>query len=343
MRKRKGIILAGGFGTRLHPLTAVISKQLLPIYNKPMIFYPLSNLIMSNINEILIISTPFHLNFYKTLLGNGKNYGLDIKYKIQKYPNGIAEGIILAENFLKGSDMCLILGDNIIYGKEIEKLLSKVSQSIKQSIFIKFVKKPNKYGVVKFQDGKAIEIIEKPKKYISNYAVTGIYFYSNKVIKYAKKLKPSKRKELEITDLNNLLLNKKELKIFKLNKIHHWYDAGDHEDYLKACIDVRKHEISTNQLVGSLEIESFKKKYLSKKKIFNNIKNNNIYYEKIIRILKWLYIKNYLKNALFLRQMNLETQGDISQKYLIKIFLIKNWKKTLNVNKLILFFQKKTA
>ena len=286
MRKRKGIILAGGFGTRLHPLTAVISKQLLPIYNKPMIFYPLSNLIMSNINEILIISTPFHLNFYKTLLGNGKNYGLDIKYKIQKYPNGIAEGIILAENFLKGSDMCLILGDNIIYGKEIEKLLSKVSQSKKQSIFIKSVKEPNKYGVVKFQDGKAIEIIEKPKKYISNYAVTGIYFYSNKVIKYAKKLKPSKRKELEITDLNNLLFNKKELKIFKLNKIHHWYDAGDHEDYLKACIDVRKHEISTNQLVGSLEIESFKKKYLSKKKIFNNIKNNNIYYEKIIRILK---------------------------------------------------------
>tara|TARA_B110000003_G_C16649358_1_gene533515 strand:- start:3778 stop:4641 length:864 start_codon:yes stop_codon:yes gene_type:complete len=283
---RKGIILAGGFGTRLHPLTQVMSKQLLPIYDKPMIFYPLSNLIMSNIKDILIISSPGHLNFYKKLLGNGKKYGVNFTYKIQKYPNGIAEGILIAEKFLNGSDMCLILGDNIYFGKNIDKKFLAASMSKKQSIFIKKVKDPNKYGVIKFKKKTPVLIVEKPKKYVSNYAVTGIYYLSNHAIELTKRLKPSKRKELEITDLNNILLENDSLFVNRLDSHHYWYDAGNHEDYLDASIMVRNYEKRSNKIVGSLEYEAFKKEILKKEDLFNNIKFNNQYYQKLYKKIK---------------------------------------------------------
>jgi glucose-1-phosphate thymidylyltransferase len=286
MKKRKGIVLAGGFGTRLHPLTKVTSKQLLPIFNKPMIFYPISNLIMSGIKDVLIISTPEHVKQYNILLGDGRNYGIKIQYKIQKYPNGIAEGLILAEKFLNGSDLSLILGDNIFYGKKIKNLFLKASKSKKNSIFVKEVPNPNNYGVIKQKNNVPEIIIEKPTKKISKYAVTGFYFYSNKVIKFAKKLKPSKRNELEITDLNNLLIKKKNLNVHKLNKDHYWHDAGNHVDYLKTCNSVKSFESKYNTLIGSLEYESYKKNNLSKKKIIKTIEKNNFYYEKLRNLLK---------------------------------------------------------
>lgn len=282
VRERKGIILAGGFGSRLHPLTKVTSKQLLPIFNKPMIYYPLSNLIMSGIREILIISTPKHLEHYKNLLGNGKNFGIQIKYKIQEYPNGIAEGLILAEKFLKGKNLCLILGDNIFFGKGIENLFTSASKSPDQFIFVKEVRNPNKYGVLKTKRNKLIKIIEKPKKFVSKYAVTGIYFFNNTVINYAKKLKPSHRNELEITDLNNLLIKKDELKIMKLNKFQKWHDAGNHEDYLNTCINIFKYETKYKTLVGSIEYECYKQQILSRKQIVNNSYKNNYYFDSLL-------------------------------------------------------------
>tara|TARA_B100000886_G_scaffold317712_1_gene257200 strand:- start:2532 stop:3401 length:870 start_codon:yes stop_codon:yes gene_type:complete len=281
MIERKGIILAGGFGTRLHPLTKVTSKQLLPIFDKPMIYYPMSNLIMSGIKEILIISTPSHLEHYKNLIGNGKNFGIQIKYKIQKYPNGIAEGLILAEKFLKGKDLCLILGDNIFYGRGIESLFFSASKSSDQFIFVKEVRNPNKYGVLKTKKNKLIKIIEKPKKFFSKYAVTGVYFFNNSVINEAKKLKPSRRNELEITDLNNLLIKKNKLKIKKLNKFQNWHDAGNHEDYLNTCLNIFRYETKHKTLIGSIEYECYKQGILKRKQIENNSYKNNYYFDSL--------------------------------------------------------------
>lgn len=281
---RKGIILAGGSGSRLYPLTKVISKQLLPIYNKPMIYYPISNLIMSRIKEILIISSPHHIKLYKNLLGNGENLGLKFSYKIQKKPNGIAEGLILAEKFLKGSNLCLILGDNIFFGKDIKKKFLNASNSESQSIFGKKVNHPNKYGVLKFKNGKVNKIIEKPKSLVSKYAVTGIYFYNNSAIEIAKKLKPSYRNELEITDLNNQILNKNELNIHLLNNEQYWYDAGNHSDYVKTINHVYNYE-NEKQLVGCLEIEAFKSSFISKKKLLKYIDNKSPFYKKLKNIL----------------------------------------------------------
>jgi len=285
MKKRKGILLAGGLGTRLFPLTKAISKQALPIYDKPMFYYPLSNLIMMNIREILIISTPEHVSLYKKMIGSGKDIGLKISYLIQKKPEGIAQSLILAENFLNGSDMCLILGDNIFFGDKLDELFLKSSSSNKQSIFVKHVKNPNSYGVLKFKNKLPFKIYEKPSKFISPYAVTGVYFYNNKTIEYAKKLKPSARNELEITDLNQALLDKKELDVVILKNAHSWYDAGNHEDYLDTSIFVKKYENKKNIIVGSIEIESYKKKFLSKKNFLKIFDTNNTYHQRLVKII----------------------------------------------------------
>ena len=283
---RKGIVLAGGLGTRLYPLTSAISKQILPIYDKPMIYYPLSNLVSSGIKEVLIISSPEHINLYKNLLGDGKLFGIKLFYKIQKKPKGIAEALILAESFLDGSDMCLILGDNIFFGKTLKKKLIEATNSKKQTIFVKNVKKPEKYGVLKFEKSIPVNIIEKPKKFISNYAVTGIYFYNNSSIEIAKKIKPSKRNEIEISELNQILLNKKLLNVVKLERNISWFDAGDHRDYLKTSIAVKDYENSGNLVIGSIELESIKNKFLSKRNFKKNIIKNNFYYSKILNVLK---------------------------------------------------------
>lgn len=205
----KGIILAGGQGTRLYPVTNFITKQLLPVYDKPMINYPLSILMLSHIREILIISTPSDLSHFKNYLGDGKNLGLKLSYAVQHKPNGIAEAFKIGASFIKKSSVVLVLGDNIFFGSELSKILTETSKSKKNTIFLSHVMDPNRFGVAKVNGKKILKIVEKPKKKISNLAVTGLYYYDNSVINIVKKLKPSRRGELEITDINNYYLKKK--------------------------------------------------------------------------------------------------------------------------------------
>jgi len=232
-KKRKGIILAGGLGKRLEPLTTVISKQLLPVYNKPMIYYPLSILININIKEILIISDPNNLPLYKKLIGNGNKFGIKIYYKIQKSANGVAAAYILGKHFLKNSPSVLILGDNIFYGSNLLSLFKNANYSKNSSIFTYEVDNPSEYGVL-FEDKKYKYIIEKPKNPTSKKAVVGIYFLDFDAPKYVEKLKPSKRKELEITDLNNLYLKKKNTRVINLKKGSIWLDTGSFTGLLNA-------------------------------------------------------------------------------------------------------------
>ena len=236
MSTRKGIILAGGTGTRLFPVTEVISKQLLPVYDKPMIYYPLTTLMLAKIREILIISTKKDINNFKLLLGDGSQWGISLKYAIQTAPNGIAESLIISEKFVGKSDIALVLGDNIFFGSSFsEKLGSECEKNDRASIFLYRVNDPENYGVVKIdKNKKPIDIIEKPKIFISNYAVTGLYFYSNEAIDIAKTLKPSKRGELEITDVNKEYLNQKKLDCNILERGFAWLDTGTHNNLLEA-------------------------------------------------------------------------------------------------------------
>ena len=233
---RKGIILAGGSGSRLYPVTQVISKQLLPVYDKPMIYYPLSTLMLTGITEILIISTPSDLPLYKRLLKDGRQWGLNIKYCEQINPDGLAQAFILGEDFLDGSPAALILGDNIFYGNDMLEMLHKANKdSSGATIFAYHVNDPNRYGVVEFDsemNAKSLE--EKPKYPKSNYAVTGLYFYDNTVSERAKSLNPSERGELEITDLNQLYLNDKKLNVKIMERGYAWLDTGTHDSLLEA-------------------------------------------------------------------------------------------------------------
>ena len=232
----KGIILAGGKGTRLYPITKAISKQLLPVYNKPMIYYPINTLKEIGIRDILIITTPEDLIYYKNLLKNNDDFDVNFEFEVQKKPNGIAQAFIIGEKFIKNNNVCLILGDNLFF--DSKKINSDLKNSSK--IFIKKVDNPSSYGVLEFQDNSPLLIHEKPKKFISNYAVLGIYMYKSSVVDIAKRLEPSYRNEYEITDLNNLYLKNNDCEVVKLEDESEWFDSGTFDSLLKASNFVKK-------------------------------------------------------------------------------------------------------
>ncbi|MBN2693282.1 glucose-1-phosphate thymidylyltransferase RfbA [bacterium] len=265
----KGIILAGGAGTRLYPATKIITKQLLPIYDKPMIYYPLSTLMLAGIKEILIISTEQDIPTFIELLGDGSQIGLSISYKTQKEPKGIAEAFIIGEDFIGDSDVCLILGDNIFYGDKIVNLLEKAKVKNRgATIFGYYVADPERFGVVEFdKDLKVISIEEKPKEPKSNYAVVGLYFYDSSVVQIAKTMKPSKRGELEITDVNKIYfeMGKIDLEIF--GRGFAWLDTGTHDALLDAANFVRTIEKRQGLKISSIEEIAFRKGYISKEQL----------------------------------------------------------------------------
>jgi len=270
----KGIILAGGSGTRLYPITKSISKQLVPIYDKPMIYYPLSVLMLSGIKEILIISTPIDIPRFKHLLGNGKKIGLNISYKEQHRPNGIAEAFIIGEEFIGKDDVSLVLGDNIFYGHGLTSLLLQsvkdVQNQKKAVIFGYYVKDPQRYGVVEFDKYRnVLNIEEKPKNPKSNYAIVGLYYYPNDVIQKAKKIKPSQRGELEITTLNELYLNEKRLQIKLMGRGYAWLDTGTHESLLEASLFIQTIEKRQGLKIACIEEIAYEMGYIPKETLLD--------------------------------------------------------------------------
>ncbi len=265
----KGIILAGGAGTRLYPITRSISKQIIPVYDKPMIYYPLSVLMLAGIREILIISTPTDIGLYEKLLEDGSQLGMKISYKIQPSPDGLAQAFILGDEFIGDDNVCLILGDNIFYGYNFRSVLEDAANLEDGSIvFGYYVKDPERYGVVEFDNsGKAISIEEKPDVPKSNYAVTGLYFYSNDVIEKARNLKPSKRGELEITDLNRLYLEENRLNVKLLGRGFAWLDTGTHESLLQASNFIATIEQRQGLKVSCIEEIAYKKGFISKEQL----------------------------------------------------------------------------
>ena len=267
MRKnRKGIILAGGIGSRLHPLTQVISKQLLPVFDKPMIYYPLSTLMLAGIKQIAIITTPQDLPKFKKLLRSGKQWGLKFSYIVQKKPNGIAEAFILAKNFIKDSPSCLILGDNIYHGNNLSNILKEADEDKENStIFTYQVKDPERFGVLNLdKKGKPAKIVEKPKAPKSNLAITGLYFFPKDVVFRAKNLKPSKRGELEITDLNQSYLSDKKLKVKNLNRGFTWMDTGTFDSLLEASNFISLVQNKQNTIVACPEEIAYGNKWINK-------------------------------------------------------------------------------
>lgn len=288
----KGIVLAGGAGLRLHPSTIVVSKQLLPIYDKPMIYHPISVLMLAGIRDILIISTPVDLHHFERLLGDGSRFGVRFSYKEQPSPDGLAQAFILGEEFIGDDDVALVLGDNIFYGDgfsgTLKNVVSKISKDGGSMVFGYLVKDPQRFGVVEFdENGKAVSIEEKPENPKSNYAVTGLYFYDNKAVEYAKSLKPSARGELEITDLNNIYLKKGELNVEILGRGFAWLDTGTHHSLLQASQYVQTIEENQGIKIACLEEVAYRMGFVTKEHLQKQAEQykNNEYFNYIKQII----------------------------------------------------------
>lgn len=295
----KGIILAGGSGTRLYPLTKVTSKQLLPIYDKPMIYYPMSILMQAGIREILIISTPEDTPRFQELLGNGHQFGLELSYKVQPSPDGLAQAFILGEEFVGNDSVAMILGDNIFHGHGLSKrLLAAASKEEGATVFGYYVDDPERFGVVEFDDnGKAISLEEKPVHPKSNYAVTGLYFYDNKVVEYAKNLKPSPRGELEITDLNRIYLNEGTLDVTLLGQGFTWLDTGTHQSLVDATNFVETVEEHSHRKIACIEEIAFDNGWITREQLMQSYEEckKNQYGQYLKNILDGKYIDKEMK------------------------------------------------
>ena len=265
----KGIILAGGSGTRLYPITRGISKQLIPVYDKPMVYYPLSTLMLSGIRDVLVISTPDFMRLFQNLLGDGHEWGMNFSYKVQEHPNGLAEAFILGEEFIGNDSVCLILGDNIFYGSGLSQLLQSAAQKDRgATVFGYHVNDPERFGVVEFDDNHhALSIEEKPKVPKSNYAITGLYFYDNNVVDIAKNIKPSARGELEITDVNNEYLRAGQLDVKLMGRGYAWLDTGTHDAMLEAANFIATIEKRQSLKVACLEEIAYRMGYIDKNQL----------------------------------------------------------------------------
>ena len=286
---RKGIILAGGSGTRLYPITKSISKQLLPIYDKPMIYYPLSTLMLAGIRDILIITTPEDNKNFSDLLGNGNQWGIDISYAVQPKPEGIAQAFLISEEFISNNPSALILGDNLFFGSELESKLLAVSSKLDSTVFAYHVNDPERYGVVEIDDKKnALSIEEKPHAPKSNFVITGLYFYDNSVVDIAKSLKPSPRGELEITDVNRYYLEKQSLKVEVLDRGFAWLDTGTHESLIEAGTFIETIQKRQGQMICCPEEIAFRKGLIDEKELENLAQPllKNYYGQYLINLLK---------------------------------------------------------